>query len=99
LTARLKAAGIEHGTLHTFRHTFATFLANNPVVPLVHVQKVLGHKSIETTMRYVHANLADVTASLSRVDFSEMTKTAEENGSESSQLPVKRENGGQKSVA
>jgi integrase len=34
LHARLKACGIDHGTLHVFRHSFCSFLANNPSVPL-----------------------------------------------------------------
>jgi len=44
-------------TLHQFRHTCASqLLANGTRLP--HVQKLLGHKSIGSTMRYLH--VADV---------------------------------------
>jgi len=40
-------------TLHQFRHTCASqLLANGVRIP--HIQKLLGHKSIGTTMRYSH---------------------------------------------
>ncbi|MFZ2804715.1 MAG: tyrosine-type recombinase/integrase, partial [Patescibacteria group bacterium] len=38
---------------HTLRHTFAADLVAAGV-PLTSVQKLLGHASITTTMRYVH---------------------------------------------
>lgn len=99
LKRRLAAAGIGHGTLHTFRHTFATFLANSPEVPLVHVQKVLGHAGIETTMGYVHASPADVAGSLGRVDFGRLTATGAGEAGPGSQEAVNRQGGGSKSVA
>lgn len=39
---------------HTLRHTFATRLSERNI-PLHIIQKILGHASIETTMRYSHA--------------------------------------------
>jgi integrase len=41
-------------TLHDFRHTCATRLANDPSIPLTDVQAVLRHKHLTTTSRYVH---------------------------------------------
>ncbi len=38
---------------HTLRHTYASWLVMEGV-PLYTVQKLLGHKSIKTTMRYAH---------------------------------------------
>lgn len=50
----LQKAKIKNFRFHDLRHTFATRLvmAN---VPIVTVQKLLGHKNITTTLRYAHA--------------------------------------------
>jgi len=40
---------------HALRHSFGTRLANsNPPTPLKVIQELMGHQSIETTLRYVH---------------------------------------------
>jgi integrase len=41
-------------TLHDFRHTVATVLANEPGAVLPQIQAMLGHADIGTTMLYVH---------------------------------------------
>ena len=38
---------------HTLRHTFASWLAMNGE-PILAIQELMGHKSIEMTMRYAH---------------------------------------------
>ncbi len=38
-------------TIHTFRHTYGTFMAYRD---LVGTQRAMGHSDIKTTMRYVH---------------------------------------------
>ncbi|MCD4705306.1 tyrosine-type recombinase/integrase [bacterium] len=40
---------------HTLRHGFATFLAENGASPVA-IQILLGHESLDTTTRYVHAS-------------------------------------------
>jgi len=40
---------------HTLRHGFATYLAENGANPAA-IQILLGHESLDTTTRYVHAS-------------------------------------------
>ena len=51
----VKRAGITKSrvTLHTLRHSYATHLLEAGI-PLTVLQRQLGHKKIETTLRYVH---------------------------------------------
>jgi integrase len=48
-----KRAGLRHLGWHTLRHSFASHLAMRNV-PLKAVQELLGHASIQMTMRYAH---------------------------------------------
>lgn len=45
-----------HYTPHMFRHSFATYLWDN-CGDIYEVKNILGHSSIQTTARYVHASL------------------------------------------
>ena len=50
-----KAAGItKKVSCHTLRHTFSAHNVNNGM-PIADLQKVLGHKKKETTLKYIHA--------------------------------------------
>ena len=50
----VRKAGIRKGgNIHTLRHSFATHLIEAGVDVTI-VQKLLGHTSVLTTMRYVH---------------------------------------------
>jgi len=53
IDAAAKAAGLRPIGWHTLRHTFASHLVMRGV-PLAAVQRLLGHASIKTTMRYAH---------------------------------------------
>lgn len=55
-----KKSKLEHISFHSFRHTFASHLVNNKKVNLCHVQKILGHSDIQTTMLYLHTNKKDL---------------------------------------
>ncbi len=47
---------------HIFRHSYATHLLE-ALVPIHHVQKLLGHKSIQSTMIYLHVTTRAMTHS------------------------------------
>lgn len=49
-------------TLHDLRHTFAVRMANDPDVPLLTVQHLLGHVHLATTQRYLRPHLEQVIA-------------------------------------
>ena len=44
---------LQHVTPHRLRHTFATRLLNSGNMPITSLQKLMGHRHIDTTMRYV----------------------------------------------
>ncbi len=48
--------------LHDLRHTCAIRMANDPAMPLVDVQVVLGHVHLSTTQRYLKPRLEQVVA-------------------------------------
>jgi len=64
LLSFLKKLCVDHGvlatdgsvpTIHSMRHTYATLLEEKGL-PLSHIQRLLGHSSIRSTLRYVHGN-------------------------------------------
>jgi len=44
----------EKVTFHTLRHTYGSWLAQSGKVTLYEIKELMGHKSIEMTMRYSH---------------------------------------------
>jgi len=67
----LKRTGIDHGTVHTFRHAFCSFLANQGVSPFL-VMKFMGHSSLDIVMTYYSAATSDLLAGMVGVDFTLM---------------------------
>lgn len=66
VVARVDAAGIgRHISPHKLRHTFATQNRKNGT-PVEVIRELLGHESIETTMRYAHVEDEDMEAAIKR---------------------------------
>ena len=47
-------ADMSHVRIHDLRHTFASWLASNPEIPMTVVRDLLGHSSLATTNKYSH---------------------------------------------
>lgn len=65
---QLERAGLQgHGyTMYSLRHTYATYLANEGTNLHV-VKEVMGHKSLETTQKYLHTSHESVKAAMSKI--------------------------------
>lgn len=61
-------------TLHQFRHTCASqLLAAGARLP--HVQQLLGHRTIQTTMRYLHVADQELHRAMARHPIQRVTRT------------------------
>lgn len=54
--------------LHSFRHTFISWLANRTGTPLTEVQRVAGHSSVTQTVQYVHPDETMLRAGMARLE-------------------------------
>jgi site-specific recombinase XerD len=62
---------------HDLRHTFASHLVMEGV-PLEAIQELLGHSTIEVTMRYAQFSPVGLKAAVAALDHSSSTPTAQE---------------------
>ncbi|MDP7079159.1 MAG: tyrosine-type recombinase/integrase [Candidatus Undinarchaeales archaeon] len=65
--ARRRAGIDKRVTTHTLRHSFATHLLEDGA-NLFHIKKLLGHKHIQTTLKYTHMTTKDVARIRSPLD-------------------------------
>jgi len=63
-----KAGFNEKVTVHSLRHSFATALLQESV-PLPYIQALMGHKSSQTTARYIHIQDKDLIEIFNKVRF------------------------------
>jgi len=66
--AKLRAGIQKHGGVHALRHAYATHMIESGVDVLT-VQRLLGHRSVSTTMRYFHLSQARVSIVRSPLDL------------------------------
>ncbi len=65
----LRKAGIQDASWHTLRHTTASRLVMAGV-PLATVKEILGHRSIQTTLRYAHLAPSHIQAAMDKGSLS-----------------------------
>ena len=69
-TAKAKAGITKRGGIHTLRHCFATdLLEAGTELPVL--QRLMGHSSIRSTMRYLHIAQGQTTATTSPLELLE----------------------------
>lgn len=72
--AKLNAGIQKHGGVHALRHAYATHLIESGVDVLT-VQRLLGHRSVSTTMRYFHLSQARIAIVRSPLDLLDGART------------------------
>lgn len=65
-TNALKIAKVEDFRFHDLRHTTASYLAMSGV-PIQTISRILGHKTIQMTMRYTHLNSAHLREAIQKI--------------------------------
>jgi len=71
--AKLRAGIQKHGGVHALRHAYATHMIEAGVDVLT-VQRLLGHRSVSTTMRYFHLSQGQVSLVRSPLDSLDSSK-------------------------
>jgi integrase/recombinase XerD len=70
--AKKKAGILKPGSIHSMRHSFATHLVDRGT-DVSMIQKLLGHNSIKTTLRYLHTSNKDLLKIISPLDDLKLT--------------------------
>jgi len=64
----LKRLGINNASIHTLRHTFASYLVMAGV-DIVTVKELMGHSNISTTMKYAHLAPEHLKGAISQLQY------------------------------
>jgi integrase/recombinase XerD len=65
--AKRKARVLKPGSIHLLRHSFATPLIERGT-DITMIQKLLGHNSFKTTLRYLHTSNKNILKIVSPLD-------------------------------
>lgn len=69
--AKIRARIVKSGGIHALRHAFATHMLEAGA-PVHTIQRLLGHESIRTTLRYIHLAQHDLAGAKSPLDLLEV---------------------------
>ena len=61
-------SGLLFATFHTFRHTFASWLAQSGKVTLFELKNLMRHQNVNMTLRYAHLFPGQESEKLSIID-------------------------------
>jgi integrase len=86
---RANAAAGTNWTLHDLRHTAATWMADDPAMPLTEIRDILGHASVTTTQIYTVPRREDVIAH-AQAHFARREAAAEVDRSQAATQPMVR---------
>ena len=66
---RTVAPGQKHFSTHVLRHTAASYMANTLKMNTLIIAQYLGHRSLTTTQKYVHADLNEISAAQNAMNY------------------------------
>ncbi|MDF2941094.1 MAG: hypothetical protein K0R66_1736 [Gammaproteobacteria bacterium] len=62
-----KAYGHPEWRLHDLRHTYGSFLAANPEIPVTVIRDLMGHSSLSVSSRYLHLRTKSLDDAVSKI--------------------------------
>jgi integrase len=83
-----KRAGIQSFSFHSLRRYIASMFAETHKVSAKTIHRILRHKSLQTTERYIQNLNHDLSGVMSRLDVSQTGSTTESTTKEKSELGI-----------